>query len=160
MILHTWVDHDQRRKDLFSPPPVKLHSVHPSVSLSICLSVALVFRTFLCYAFIYLDESWYQASIWRVTDQIWLSSRLTYFFTSYCPLFKIRFLDFSRLCFHISEWKLVAFFHMRSYRSSLTFATIDLLFHELLPFFKIRFPDFSRLCFHISQWQLVASFHT
>ena len=48
---------------------------------------------------------------------------------------------------------------MKSYRSSSTFVTIDLLFHELLPFFKIRFPDFSRLCFHISHWQLVASFH-
>ena len=56
----------------------------------------------------------------------------TYFFLSYCPLFKIRFPDFSRLCFHISEWKLVASFHMKSYRSSLTFVTVDLLFHELL----------------------------
>ena len=31
----------------------------------------------------------------------------------------------------ISEWKLVASFHMKSYRSSSTFVTIDLLFHDL-----------------------------
>ena len=62
------------------------------------------------------------------------------------------FPDFSWLCFHISEWKLVASFCMKSYRSSSTFVTVDLLFHELLPFFKIHFPDFSWLCFYISEW--------
>ena len=47
------------------PPPVKpegtigLHSVRQWV----CLSVTLVFRTFLRYTFTYLDESWYRASI-------------------------------------------------------------------------------------------------
>ena len=44
------------------------------------------------------------------------------------------FLDFSSLCFHISGWKLVASFCMKSYRSSLTFVTVDILFHELLSF--------------------------
>ena len=60
---------------------------------------------------------------------------------SYCPLFKICFPDFSRLCFHKSEWKLVASFHMKSYRSSSTFVTIDLLFHELLPFVQNSFSE-------------------
>ena len=128
---------------------------------------------------------------------------------SVCPSVRhTRFPDFSSLCFHISGWKLVASFHMKSYRSSSTFVTVDLIFHELLPFvkksfsglffamlshiwmkvgsklsyeelqikfdfrhcwsnfswvialcFKNRFPDFSRLCFHISEWKLVASFH-
>ena len=67
----------------------------------------------------------------------------------------ISFPDFPFLCFHISESKLVASFYMKSYRSSLTFVTVDLLFHELLPFFKnsvrhTSFPDFSWLYFHIS----------
>ena len=76
--------------------------------------------------------------------------RLTYFFMSYCPLFKIRFPDISRLCFHLPEWKLVASFHMKSYRSSLTFATIDLLFHELLPFVQNLFSGhFSAMFSHI-----------
>ena len=65
---------------------------------------------------------------------------------SYCPLFKIRFPDFSSLCFHISEWKLVGSFHMKSYRSSLTFVTVDLLFRELLPFVQ---NSFSRLFFTV-----------
>ena len=69
------------------------------------------------------------------------------------------FPDFSWLCFHISEWKLVASFYMKSYRSGLTFITVDLLFMSYCPSFIIRFPDFSWLCFHISKWKLVASFH-
>ena len=134
---------------IFSPPPVKpegtigLHSVRQSVCQSVCpsvcLSVTLVFRTFLPYTFTYLDESWYRASIWRVTDQVRLLSRLTYFFMSYCPLFKISFTDFSPLCFHISEWKFVGSFHMKSYRISSTFVTVDPLFHELLPFVQNLF---------------------
>ena len=59
-------------------------------------------------------------------------------------LFKLRFPDFSSLCFHISEWKLVGSFHMKSYRPSSTFAIVDLLFHELLPFVQ---NSFSRLFF-------------
>ena len=55
---------------------------------------------------------------------------------SYCPLFKIRFPDFSCLCFHISEWKLVASFHMRSYRSSSTFVIFDIHVDELLDFLR------------------------
>ena len=68
---------------------------------------------------------------------------------SYCPLFKIRFPDFSHLCFHISEWKLVASFHMKSYRSSSTFIMVDLLFHELLPFVQNSFSGlFSAMLSH------------
>ena len=70
---------------------------------------------------------------------------------SYCPLFKISFPDFSRLCFHISEWKLVASFYIKSYRSSLTFITVDFLFHELLPFVQNSFSGlFSAMLSHIS----------
>ena len=72
------------------------------------------------------------------------------FFMSYCPLFKIRFPDFSRLCFHISEWKLVASFHKKSYRSSSTSVTVDPLFHELLPFVQNSFSGlFSVMLSHI-----------
>ena len=78
----------------------------PTFAGVIALCSKFVFQTFLGYAYTYLNESWQQASIWRVTVQVWLLSRLTYFFRSYCPLFKIRFPDFSWLCFHISELKL------------------------------------------------------
>ena len=149
---------------IISPPPVKpegtigLHSVRQSVCQSVCpsvcLSVTLVFRTFLRYTFTYLDESWYIASIWRVTDQVRLLPPLAYFFMSYCPLFKIRFPDFSRLCFHISEWKLVASFDIKSYRSNSTFVTVDTLFHELLPFVQNSFSGlFSVMLSHI--WMTV-----
>ena len=97
-----------------------------------------------------------KSSIWKVTDQVWLSSRLTKFFKSYCPLFKIRFPNFSRLCFHISEWKLVASFHKKSYRSSSTFVAVDLLFHDLLPFAQNSFSRlFSAMFSHI--WMKIGS---
>ena len=71
------------------------------------------------------------------------------------------FPDFSILCFHIhdiSEWKLVANFHMKSNRLSSTFFTVDVLFYELFPFFKIRFPGFSWIFSHISaELKLVTS---
>ena len=72
---------------------------------------------------------------------------------SYCPLFKIRFPDFSLLCFHISESKLVASFCMKSYRSSSTFVTVVLLFHELLPFVRNSFSGlFSAMLSHTCIW--------
>ena len=113
----------------------------------IALWSKFVFQTFLGYAFTYLNESWKQASIWRVTVQVWLLLWLTCFFMSYCPLFKIRFPDFSWLCFHISEWKLIASFGMKSYRSTSTFVTVDPLFYELLPFKKNRFYCFRDFSF-------------
>ena len=39
----------------------------------------------------------------------------------------------------MSGWKLVQSFYMKSYRSSSTFVTVDLLFHELLPFVQNSF---------------------
>ena len=94
---------------------------------------------------------------------------------SYCPLFKIRFPDFSWLCFHISEWKLIASFGMKSYRSTSTFVGGDYRFalclsvclsfcHSvilsvILSVCHTSFPEISGLCFHISGWNLVASFH-
>ena len=67
-----------------------------------------------------------------------------------------RFPDFSSLCFQISGWKLVASFHMKSYRSSSTFVTVDLLFHELLPFVQKSFSGlFSAMLSHI--WMKVDS---
>ena len=68
---------------------------------------------------------------------------------SVCP--SPRFPDFSLLCFHISGWKLVPSFYMKSYRSSSTFDTVDLLFHELLlPFVQNLFSGFfSAMLSHI-----------
>ena len=75
---------------------------------------------------------------------------------SYCPLFKIGFPDFSWLCFHISEWKSVTCFHLKSNRSSSTFVTVDLLFQELLPFASNLFSGlFLSMLSHI--WMKVGS---
>ena len=63
---------------------------------------------------------------------------------------KFVFSDFSRLCFHISEWKLVASYQMKSYRSSSAFVTVDLLFHELFPFVQNSFSGLlSAMLWHI-----------
>ena len=128
-------------KLLFEELQIKFYFYHdwPTFSWVIALCSKFVFRTFLGYAFTYLKESWYQASIVRVTDQFRLSSQLTHFFMSY-PLFKIRFPNFSRLCFHISQWCLIESFHMKSYRSRSTFVTVDPLFHAFfMPFVQNLF---------------------
>ena len=71
-----------------------------------------------------------------------------------------RFPDFSSLCSHISGWKLVASFYMKTYRSSSTFVTVDLFFHELLPFVQNSFSGvFLLMLLHICEWKLVASFY-
>ena len=75
-----------------------------------------------------------------------------------CPLFNIRFPDFSRSCFYISQWQSVAIFNMKSYRSSSTFVTVDLLFHESLPFVQNLFLGFPLLYFHIYELKLVRVF--
>ena len=49
----------------------------------------------------------------------------TFSWVIYCPVFKIRILDFSRIYVHISEWKLVTSFHLKSYWSSSTFFPVD-----------------------------------
>ena len=75
---------------------------------------------------------------------------------SYCPLFKICFPDFSLLCFHISEWKLVASFYIKTSRSSSKFVTVDLPFHELLSFVQNLFSGlFFAMLSHI--WMKVGS---
>ena len=94
------------------------------------------FRTFLGYAFTYLNETWLQDFIWRVTVQAWLLSRLTYFL-----MIKLFYLCWQY--FRISEWKSVARFHMNSNISSLTSVTVYLLFMSHCPLFKIPFPDYS-----------------
>ena len=133
---------------IISPPPVKpegtigLHYVRPSHSFS-----GLFF-----------------AMLWHIwmkvgSKLLYEESQIKFDFHYDWPTFswvialcsKFVFPDFSRLCFNISEWKLVASFHMKSYRSSSTFITVDLLFHELLPFVQNSFSGlFSAMLSHIS----------
>ena len=80
------------------------------------------------------------------------------FFMSYCPLLKIRFPDFYWLCFHVSEWNLVASICMRLTNQVRLSLRLTYFFMGYCPLFKIRFPDFSQLSFHISEWKLIASF--
>ena len=44
---------------------------------------------------------------WHNTDEVWDSSRLTYFYRSYCPLLRFSFLDFSLQSFEILTSNLV-----------------------------------------------------
>ena len=68
------------------------------------------------------------------------------------------FLDYA---FTLSEWKLVASFHAKSCKSSLTFVAVDLLLHELwLSLVQNSFPGlFFDIFFHISKWKLETNFH-
>ena len=66
------------------------------------------------------------------------------------------FLGYAFTCFHISEWKLVESFCMKTYKSSSTLVTVDLLLHELLPFVQNSFSGlFSALLSQI--WMKVGS---
>ena len=62
-----------------------------SVRLSVCLSVLLsviplsVFRTFLCSGWRYSTEIWYMNTSQWVTEQVWVSLRLTNFWLNYSP---------------------------------------------------------------------------
>ena len=137
---------------VISPPPVKpegtigLHSVCPSVSMSVCLSVRHTRFLFSGLFFDMLSHIWMKVGCKLPYEEL----QIKFIFRHGWPTFswvialcsKFVFLDFSSLCFHISEWKLVGSFHMKSYRSSSTFVTVDLLFHELLPFV---YNSFSRL---------------
>ena len=49
---------------------------------------------------------------WHNTDQVWVLSRLTFFYRSYCPLLKFSFPDFSLPSFDMLTWNLVYEFVM------------------------------------------------
>ena len=127
-------------------------SVCPSVPASVCLSVNSVsvhsvFRTFLSRLLRYWLEIWYMTLSWLDTDHVWLLSRLTFLYSSYCPLQKISFPDFSLSSFDILTWNSVYGFVLTWYSSSSTFVAFDLLLLELLPFAKILLSWFFSLVF-------------
>ena len=78
----------------------------------IALCWNLVYPTFFCCLLRNWLESWYMILSWHNTDQVRVSSRLTYFYRSYCPLLKCHFPDFSLLSFEILTWNLVYEFFM------------------------------------------------
>ena len=73
--------------------------------IALCLN--FVFKTFLCSLFRFWIKIWYMFLLWHNTDQIRVSSRLTYFYRSYCPFLKFCFPDFSLQSFEIFSWNLV-----------------------------------------------------
>ena len=108
-------------------PSVRL-SVCPSVRLSVhFVSVHSVFRIFLSHPLRYWLEIWYMDSSWHNTDQVWVSSRLTYFYRNYYPLLIFSFPGFSLPSFEILTWNLVYEFALTQYRSSSSFVTLDQL---------------------------------
>ena len=81
---------------------------------------------------------------WHNTDQVWVSSRLTYFYRSYCPLLTFSFPDFSLQSYKILNSNSVYELLFTSYRLNSSFVALDVLLHELLPFANINsFLDFS-----------------
>ena len=150
---------------LLSVPPVKpegtigLHSVLLSVRPSVCLSVRP------SHSFSGLFLAMLSHICMKVGSKLpYEELQIKFDFRHGWPTFSwlialcsnFVFPDFSWLCFHISEWKLVASFHMKSYRSSSTFVTVDILFHELLLFVQNLFSRlFSTMLSYI--WMKVGS---
>ena len=76
-----------------------------SLSIRQSVSHTSVFRTFLCCLLRFWLEIWYMNLSWHNTDQVWVSSRLTYFYRGYCPLFKFRFPDLFSAVFWDIDFK-------------------------------------------------------
>ena len=82
-------------------------------SLSVCQSVrqsvhdTSVFQTFLCCLLRNWLQIWYMTLSWHNTDQVRVSSGLTYFYMSYCSLLEFSFLDFSLQSFEILTSNLI-----------------------------------------------------
>ena len=90
----------------------EFHHAWPTFTGVFALCWNLVFRTFLCSLLRYWLEIWYMNLSWHNTDQVRVSSHLTYIYMSYCPLLKLSFPDFSLLSFEILSWNLVYEFVM------------------------------------------------
>ena len=73
----------------------------PTFTGVIALCTNLVFRTFLCSLIKHWLQIWYMNWSWLNTDQVRGWSRLTYFYTNYCPLLKFSFSDFSLVFWYI-----------------------------------------------------------
>ena len=112
-------------------------SVPPSVCPSVhSMSVHSVFQTFLSHPLKYWLDIWYTTLSWYDTDQVWLLSRLTYFYLSYCPLQKCLFTRFSEV-FSVILWDIDLKFGIRLcldmiHRSSLTFVSVDVLLNWVI----------------------------
>ena len=122
----------------------------PTFTGVIALCWNLVFRVFLCRLLRYWLEIWYINLSWHNIDQVRVSSRLTYFYRSYCPLLKFSFLGFSLPSFEILTWNLVYEFVLTQYRSSSSFVTLDLLYRSYCPLLKFSFRTF--LCCLLKYW--------
>ena len=91
---------------------------------------------------------------WYYTDQVFVSSLLTYFYRSYCPLLKFSVSDFSLLSFEILDFKFGIWICHDIIQIKLGFITLHLLLQELLPFAKIQFSGF----FSASFWDIDLTF--
>ena len=90
---------------------------------------------------------------WHNIDQVFVSSRLTYFYRSYYPLLKFSFPDFSLSSFEIMTWNLVYEFVLNRSSSHLL-----RFYRSYGPLRKLSFPDFSLSSFEIMTWNLVYEF--
>ena len=126
------------------------------------MSVHSVFRTFLSHPLRYWLEIWHTTLSWDDTDQVWLLSRLTYFYLSYCPLQKCPPTRFSEL-FSVILWDIYLKFGIRSCLDMIQirfdfclgwppFTWVIALCKNVRP---VGFPNFSQSSFEILYWNLV-----
>ena len=81
--------------------------VWPTITWVIALCKNFVFWTFLCHLSAYWVEISYMNWYWQNTGEVRLWLRLTYFYMTYCPLHKFRFLDFILSSFNILSWNFI-----------------------------------------------------
>ena len=124
-------------------------------SLSQSVRHTSVFRTFLCCLLRYWLEIWYINLSWHNTDQIWVWSRLTFFYRSYCPLLKFCFPEFSQPSFDILTCNLVYEFVMTIIQIKSDFGHAWPTLTSYCPLLKFSFPDFYLLSFEILTQNLV-----
>ena len=140
-------------------------SVCLSSTLSVCLSVHSVsvhsvFRTFLSRPLRYWLEIQYMNLSWHNTDQVRVSSRLTNFYRSYCPLLKFSFPTFLSppLRYWLEIWYMNLSWHnIDQVRVS---SRLTYFYRSYCPLLKFSFPDFSLSSFVIFNltWNLKYEF--
>ena len=81
---------------------------------------------------------------WHNTDQVQVSSRLTRFYRSYCPLLKFSFLDFSRQFLrYCPEIWYMNWFRLNTDQVRLS-SRLTYFYRSYCSLLKFSFPDFSR----------------
>ena len=131
----------------------------PTFTGVIALCWNLVFGVFLCLLLRYWLEIWDMNLSWHNTNRVWVSSRSTYFYRSYCPLLKFSFLDF--LCCLLKYWLEIWYLSWHNTDQVRVSSQSTYFYRSYCPLLKFSFPDF--LCcllkFWLEIWYMNLSWH-